>query len=303
MDTDHSVSDVFLELRNDPQNQACIDCGSPEVVFASISHSCFICPRCADAHLRLGKEVSFIKSLSSESWSLKQLKLMTVGGNSELKAFFEIYGIPAAAPPEYKYNTVAAKFYRDRLLSVAEGRNFDVPQPTPQQGLAMFRSIASAPEPEASSGGISGFFYSAYSTVTSAASGVASRVKDFTQDPMVKQWEERAKSALDTAGSVVKSGAEWTMEKGRIITDDPTVQSAVSSVKSTASSAASKVGEFASESYQSITSNPRVQEASEGAKKKLAELEQKVSHEASSLYYRFSGSSTEERPNTPPEYR
>jgi hypothetical protein len=302
MVSNHSVSDVFVELRNDPQNQACIDCGSPEVIFASVSYGSFICPRCADAHLRLGKEVSFIKPLASDSWSLKQLKLMTVGGNSELKAFSEIYGIPAAAPPEYKYNTVAAKFYRDRLLSIAEGRNFDVPQPTPQEGLAMFGRLAFAPEPEAPSG-ISGFFSSAYNTVRSAASDVASKVQDFTQDPMVKQWEERAKSALDTAGSVVKSGAEWTMEKGRIITDNPTVQSAVSTVKSTASSAASRVGEFASESYQSFTSNPHVHEASEGAKKKLAELEQKLSHEASSLYSHFSGSSSEARPNTPPEYR
>mmetsp|Transcript_1109 Transcript_1109/g.2707 ORF Transcript_1109/g.2707 Transcript_1109/m.2707 type:complete len:302 (+) Transcript_1109:5653-6558(+) len=301
MVTAQSANDVFLELKNDTHNRVCFDCEVEEAHFASISYGSFICQRCSEAHARLGKETSFIKPLDSDTWSLKQLKLMTVGGNSELRAFFDLYGIPARAPPEYKYNTLAARYYRERLLSIGESRPYEAPQPTPEEGLAMIRHPAPAPEPE-SSGGISGFFSSAFSTVKSVGSSVVSKAQEITQDPRVKVWEERAVSALNTAGSVVKSGAEWTYERGREISENPTFQSAVSTVKSTASSAVSKVGEMAAYSYDTFTSNPHVQEVSEGAKKKLAELEQKARQEASSLYSRIAGPS-DERPNTPPEYR
>lgn len=296
-----SASDVFVELMNDESNRVCFDCGGEAAVFASVSYGIFICQRCSVAHQLLGKDTSFVKGLNAE-WSLKQLKLMTLGGNSELKAFFDIYGIPGRAPPEYKYNTLAARYYRERLLCNAQGINYEAPQPSPEEGLAMIRHPAPAPEPQASSGGISGFFSSAFSTVKSAGMSVVSKAQEITQDPRVKVWEERALSALSTAGTAVKTGAEWTLDRGRDLTENSTFQSAVSTVKSTASSAASKVGEIATYSYESFTSNPHVQEVSNGAKRKLEELEQKVRSDASSIYVRIAGP-TDERPNTPPEYR
>jgi hypothetical protein len=108
---------------------------------------------------------------------------------------------------------------------------------------------------------------------------------------------EQAKAAKDSAESAVKSGAEWTKEKGHEVSENSTVQSAVSSIKS----AASRVGEFASDTYESITSNPRVHEASEGAKNALESMDKKLSHGAASLYSGLSGSNSENQPNPPSE--
>jgi hypothetical protein len=295
MVTAQSANQVFLELKNDPQNQLCIDCGSQEATIASISYGIFICPSCSAAHESLGVEVSFRKPLASETWSLKQLKLMATGGNSELQSFLTAYGIPAGAPPEYKYNTVAAKYYRDRLLATAEGLNYEMPQPTPKEGLTLLRHFA-PPAPERS-GGISGFLSSAFSTVKSAGSSALSKAQEVGPDALSSTW-----SFLSSAGSAVKSGAEWTIDKGRVISENSAVQSALSTVKSSATSAASLVGDVAVYTYDSVRTNSHVQHMSEGASRQIAELEQKVRGDASSIYSRLVGSGAE-RPNTPPEYQ
>lgn len=299
MVTSQSANEVFLELKNDSLNRVCIDCGEGEATFASISYGCFICQRCSEAHQNLGKSISFVKSLSSEGWSFKQLKLMTVGGNSELRAFFEIYSMPCRAPQEYKYNTVAAKYYRERLLALANDVRYEVPQPTPEEGLQMVKYPAH--EPEASSG-ISGLFYSALDSVKSAGKSLVTKAQEIQQDPRFKELEDSTVSALKSASTDVQSGVDWTKEKGRVITDNPTFQSAASSAKSTTSSAANAMGEMASSTSQTIASDPDVKEISQSAKLKLNELDSKARQEASSFYSSIAGPS-EERPNTPPEYR
>jgi hypothetical protein len=99
------------------------------------------------------------------------------------------------------------------------------------------------------------------------------------------------KSAKDSTVSAVNSGVEWTEEKGRELTEEP---STFSKVKTAVSSAASRVGDFVSESYQSITGNPTVQEVSDETKEKLDEVDQRLGQEATSLYSRMPGGSFED---------
>ena len=48
---------------------------------------------CAALHRSMGVNVSFVRSLSMDTWSEKKLKLMAMGGNKKLKEFFQIYDL------------------------------------------------------------------------------------------------------------------------------------------------------------------------------------------------------------------
>ena len=48
-----------------------------------------------------------------DTWTEKELKSMTVGGNKELLDFFDKHGIPRDMPIKQKYNTPVAELYRE----------------------------------------------------------------------------------------------------------------------------------------------------------------------------------------------
>jgi ADP-ribosylation factor GTPase-activating protein 2/3 len=43
---------------------------------------------CAALHRSMGINVSFVRSLSMDTWSEKQLRLMALGGNKALRDFY-----------------------------------------------------------------------------------------------------------------------------------------------------------------------------------------------------------------------
>jgi ADP-ribosylation factor GTPase-activating protein 2/3 len=43
---------------------------------------------CAAMHRSMGVHISFVRSLSMDTWMENQLKMMAIGGNKKLKDFF-----------------------------------------------------------------------------------------------------------------------------------------------------------------------------------------------------------------------
>lgn len=81
-----------------------------------------MCLECSGKHRGLGVHISFVRSVTMDSWSEIQLKKMEAGGNEALNAFFAQYGIAKETDIVAKYNTNAAAVYRDRIQALAEGR-------------------------------------------------------------------------------------------------------------------------------------------------------------------------------------
>lgn len=79
---------VFKQLHLEPDNQSCFDCSQPGPQWASVNNGIFICMNCAAHHRSMGAHVSFIRSLSMDTWTEKQLRLMALGGNKKLKDLF-----------------------------------------------------------------------------------------------------------------------------------------------------------------------------------------------------------------------
>lgn len=109
--------------------QRCVDCDAPYPQWATVSYGTFMCLECSGRHRGLGVHISFVRSVTMDSWTDKQVLIMLKGGNDSFRSAFSSAGVPTDLSITEKYNTPQAESYRHQLAAIVENR---APSPLPK---------------------------------------------------------------------------------------------------------------------------------------------------------------------------
>ena len=126
----------FSNLLKDPENQQCFDCGKTPAQWASVNNAVYLCINCSGLHRGYGVNISYIRSITLDTWNENQMNLMKFGGNKNLRELLELYNIDKnKVDKNILYNSKIMDFYRKYLKKKAINEDNDEQAPSKDDAL------------------------------------------------------------------------------------------------------------------------------------------------------------------------
>jgi ADP-ribosylation factor GTPase-activating protein 1 len=219
----------FDALLTEPTNNFCFDCGSSPASWASVNNSIYLCLNCAGNHRSFGVNISYIRSITIDTWNEAQIRHMKVGGNKRLSDLLAVYEVPKNILPEVLYTTKLLEYHRGMIKSdvnntsqlipikIEEALNpMDFQNKTPNPNThSKYQSVSSSNDFDQAntnqSGGFLSSMSSAFTKVVDTGKYYATNVKDKVNDldmndikSKIQTVGAKSKDALINAGHVVK---------------------------------------------------------------------------------------------------
>jgi hypothetical protein len=126
----------FEGLLKDTENANCFDCGKSPAQWASVNNAIYLCLTCAGEHRGFGVSISYIRSITIDTWNDNQITMMRIGGNKRLKELLDLYNInKSKIEKSVLYNSRLLHFHRQVLKSNVNKENVDREPPTKEEAL------------------------------------------------------------------------------------------------------------------------------------------------------------------------
>ena len=220
---------VIDEIMKLEANSKCFDCGNSNPKWASLNNAIFVCLKCAGIHRSFGVNVSFIRSLTIDSWDSSQLTYLKLGGNQRFRDLLDEFKVPMNATMDFKYTIRASEYYRKLLKSEVNGEEPPF-KPDIISGLEMLdfgiysaynerrqfdnnTPITNAGNINLSKGGfmsnVGSFFSKAKTEMRNMGEKVGSKIKEMEIGDKLKTMGERGAVYAKATGSlIVEKGKE-----------------------------------------------------------------------------------------------
>ena len=130
MDKKEEFSSIEVMRRlfeKDYENKVCVECKCPMPSYVSINNAILLCDRCAQQHMQLGYNVSYVRHITAE-WDPYLYAYLERGGNSRFIRLSNKYELDKM-PIVQKYNTRILEYYRLLIKSevLADAPPFEIP--------------------------------------------------------------------------------------------------------------------------------------------------------------------------------
>ena len=103
MDEEYQPMRIMEKLfKANHENRVCVECKSPMPSFVSINNAILLCDACAERHMKLGYNISYVRHLA-EDWDAYLFAYLERGGNARFISLSKNYELDEAI----KYSNLA----------------------------------------------------------------------------------------------------------------------------------------------------------------------------------------------------